>query len=319
MGNLQRLVGLAIALGLPTGAAAKGATLLSASLAGRPTPASATAEARYLGDGWWNDGGLIYRSPHYMLTLQLATALPALPPKHLRYHGGPVLRNPHLYLIFWGYGTVGDPDAVAPLLISYAGDIGGSAYADIVTQYHGHSRRHITNPSHQLAGWWFDERAIPVQPSARAVAAEAVRGMNHFGGYDPEGSYVVATAHDHNSLGFGVLYCAYHAVTVSNGKVLSYTNLPYVPDARKDCGADFIPPPSDESSKDEGVTIVEGHEYAESITDPQLPSGWSDPNWGEIGDMCEWKDVRNDSYGLQTYTAQPLWSNAADACVHRYP
>jgi hypothetical protein len=38
-------------------------------------------------------------------------------------------------------------------------------------------------------------------------------------------------------------------------------------------------------STDEGVTIVEGHEEGESITDPNPPSGWYKGGYGEIPDI----------------------------------
>ncbi len=58
----------------------------------------------------------------------------------------------------------------------------------------------------------------------------------------------------------------------------------------RNCGANFISPPKDESGADEGVTIVEGHEYAESVTDPNPPSGWYNNSYGEIGDICAWTE-----------------------------
>jgi hypothetical protein len=106
---------------------------------------------------------------------------------------------------------------------------------------------------------------------------------------------------------------------------ISYTNLPYVPDAGPNCGANYWKAPKDESSLDEGVTIVEGHEEGESITDPIYALGWYDPgavkgsNKGEIGDLCAWIDIRNDRFGNKWYSMQPMYSNASESCVHTYP
>ena len=74
---------------------------------------------------------------------------------------------------------------------------------------------------------------------------------------------------------------------------------------------------------DEGVTIVEGHEYGESITDPIVFKGWYNLAihgglQGEIGDACAWTDIANDTFGKKSYTMQPMYSNATESCVHTY-
>jgi serine protease len=218
----------------------------------------------------------MFSKPHYMATVQQAKT-GNKPLITLVYSNGPVLVAPKMYLILWGYGTYGDPNKVGKLLKSYAKNIGGSAYNNIYTQYYmksGTTTTYITNPAKQLGGIWKDNtNAVPAHPTDAQVVAEAVAGVAHFG-YDPNGSYVVATPTGHSSSGFGTSYCAYHGATSSNGKLVSYTNLPYMPDAGGNCGASIISPPSDEAGANEGVTIVEGHEYAESVTDPNPPSGW---------------------------------------------
>jgi len=91
-----------------------------------------------------------------------------------------------------------------------------------------------------------------------------------------------------------------------------------MPDGGSSCGANFISPPNDETGADEGYTIVLGHEYNESVTDPNPPSGWYNNSFGEIGDECAWTDITNDPFGKKSFTDQPLWSNATNSCVHSY-
>jgi hypothetical protein len=271
--------------------------------------------------GWAQKGGLISSKPHYMATVHNVKNQ-AKPLILLNYGGGPVLVAPKMYIIFWGYKTYGDSYKVKKLLKSYGKHIGGSAYNNIYTQYYmtsGASTVYVTNPSKQLGGIWEDDtNAVPAHPSDSQVQAEALAGVTHFG-YDPNGSYVVATPTGHSSSGFGTSYCAYHGAFSSGGHLVSYTNLPYMPDAGGNCGANFISPPNDESGADEGVTIVEGHEYGESVTDPNPPSGWYNNSYGEIGDICAWQNVQNDPYGKKSYSAQPMFSNASQSCVHSYP
>ncbi len=154
----------------------------------------------------------------------------------------------------------------------------------------------------------------PASPTDAQVAQESLNGVAKFG-YNNNASYVVATPHGHNSEGFGTQFCAYHSSVEYESQLVSYTNLPYMPDAGQACGANYLQAPKDESSVDEGVTIVEGHEYGESITDPNPGTGWYNFTAGEIGDACAWMDIQNDTFGKKSYTMQPMYSNATESCV----
>jgi hypothetical protein len=237
----------------------------------------------------------------------------------LKYYGGPVLLNPKVYLIFWGYKKYGDPDKVALLLEAYSKAIGGSAHDSVYTQYYdvvGSKKNYVTNLRGQLGGVWFDNTdAVPAEPTDLQVANEALNGVSHFG-YDANGSYVVATPHGRSTIGFGTQWCASHSSTEDGANLVSYTNLPYIPDAGESCGARRTSPPRDERAKDEGVTIVEGVEYGESITDPNPGTGWYNLEYGEIGD-CEGQ-VQNDPFGKKSYTTKPIYSDATDSCVQAY-
>jgi len=94
---------------------------------------------------------------------------------------------------------------------------------------------------------------------------------------------------------------------VSGGTTVAFTNLPYLPDAGTSCGANSVSGPLD------GVSIVGGHEQAETETDPQL-SAWYDSSGNEIGDKCAWINLGvNPAAG--GFPTQPLWSNAVKGCV----
>ena len=269
------------------------------------------------GSGWISKDGVLYHVPHYMATRQTATRQ-VQPMILLSYGGGPVLVAPKAYVILWGYGTYGDTDGVGPLLKAYVKKMGGSSHDNIYDQYcetSGGGNVYITNPANQFGGAWTDNRdAVPAHPTDAQVAAEALKGVAHFG-YDPNGSYIVATPHGRSSSGFETSWCAYHSTDYSAGRYVSYTNLPYQPDAGSACGASIIGAPHDESAVDEGVTIVEGHEYGESVTDPVPASGWYNNQEGEIGDICAWQNIQNDPFGRKSYTMQPMFSNASQSCV----
>lgn len=273
------------------------------------------------GQGWVEKDGVLYHVPHYMGTRAMASHV-----RHdilLNYGNGPVLVKPKAFIIFWGYGTYGDPDGVAALLKKYSKVMGGSGHNNIYTQYYeksGSKTINIKDEKKQFGGAWMDNtNPVPTSPTDAQVAAEALQGVAHFG-YHQNASYIVATPTGHSSSGFKTQWCAYHSATYSGGKLVSYTNLPYMPDAGANCGASIISPPSDETGVDEGVTIVEGHEYGESVTDPNPPTGWYNGAEGEIGDICAWQDIENDPFAKSTsYTMQPMFSNATQSCVQSYP
>ena len=73
-------------------------------------------------------------------------------------------------------------------------------------------------------------------------------------------------------------------LTVSTLPLGSSTNLPYVTDAGASCGQDFV----NSNGTLDGVSIVEGHEYAETITDQTPAGGWTDSSGEETGDKCAW-------------------------------
>ena len=63
------------------------------------------------------------------------------------------------------------------------------------------------------------------------------------------------------------------------------------------------------------ITIVEGHEMAETITDQYPNGGWLDRNGEENGDKCAWIQSgqgasANVNLNGTNYPVQSLWSNA---------
>jgi hypothetical protein len=117
---------------------------------------------------------------------------------------------------------------------------------------------------------------------------------------------VVATPTTHSTSGFGTS-CAYHGVI--GGASITYTDLPYLPDAGASCGAGLVT-----GSALDGVSIVEGHELAEAITDPEL-SAWFDSSGQEIGDICAWTGQGKVNLNGSSFPMQPLWSNATNSWV----
>ena len=134
---------------------------------------------------------------------------------------------------------------------------------------------------------------------------------------------MIATATHNSSSGFGTQYCAWHSSTSSSYGNIAYTNLPYITDAGSSCGANF-----NGLGPNAGITIVGGHELAETITDQYPNGGWLDSRGAENGDKCAWISSgqgasANVSFGGSSYPVQSLWSNAFNnkngGCVLSYP
>ncbi len=291
-------------------------TLTGCGAADTAFPANVTS-----GADWIYADGILYHRPHYALPRQPNSGIGPLFP-YVPYLGGSVIVTPKFYLVFWGYKKYRDPDKLQPLLETYTKNMGGSTHNNIETQYYqksGHKKIYITNPSEQFGGSWNDESPVPKKPTDAQVAAEALRAVDHFG-FDPNGVYVVASPRKHNEAGFGSHWCSYHSDASHGKKKIPYVYLPYMTDAPAGdkCGANSIAPPSDESAKDEGMTIFAGHEYGEAITDPYPFTAWTGPQ-GEIADPCLTDPVANDKFGKKSYTMQPMVSDATESCVQSYP
>jgi hypothetical protein len=263
---------------------------------------------------------------------------------NLMYHGGTggigVETAPKIYLVLWGsQWNNNDPSGEEALLSSFYSGAGGSSWLNSVTQYcqgvlsgtvfcNG-SGTPARNPVGILAGVWYDNASTaPSQPIQSQLAAEAVSAASHFGNTAASSNasvqYVIATATGNNSSGFGTQYCAWHSSTSSTYGNIAYTNLPYITDAGASCGTNFngLGPLA-------GITIVSGHEMAETITDQFPATGWLDSNGAENGDKCAWifsgqgaaADVTLT--GGSRYPVQSLWSNAFNSdnggCVLSYP
>jgi hypothetical protein len=194
-----------------------------------------------------------------------------------------------------------------------------------------------------LAGIWYDNSSsAPVIASAHDLAAEAVKAANHFGKLTADSNryaqYMVlsppGTHPDRFNTGAtDAQFCAWHDYTsdrnLDGGAVsapfggVAFTNMPYVPDAGSDCGANFV---NNDNGPLDGVTLNAGHEYAETLTD-QFPSGgWTNQgavpglSGEENADECAWipagqpGGVGNVTMLQGVYALQATWSNDTNAC-----
>ena len=276
----------------------------------------------------------------------------------LSYHGGydgigVTTGTPKVYLVFWGSqwgsastggdGSVqlsGDPQGIAPRLQALFRGIGsaGEQWSGVMTQYcEGVAAGstscppgapHVGYPKGgALAGVWIDTRAPALTNAAQwQLASEATAAAAHFGntsaGSNRSAQYVVVSPSGTHPDGFNTnrktgQFCAWHTFTYSNYGDLAYTNLPYVPDAGWSCGGNYVN--AGPGGTLDGVTIVEGHEYAETLTDQNI-GGWYDGDGSENADKCAWNGVggpgglQNVAFSTGTFAMQGTWANDAGAC-----
>ena len=261
-------------------------------------------------------------------------------PGNMNYNGGPVQHTPLVYIDFWGNwwkstgNTGGNGGDVEQALWSYFHAVGQSddPWATIMSQY----RNGSGNPSFGSGVWgdWVvDTSNDPSQsPTDAQLADEAASIANWWGvaGNPDVQIVVVSPSGDNPGGGFGSHYCAWHdQATDTSADFIPFINLPYIPDQGSTCGAAVT------GSYLDGLSIVAGHEFAETVTDPgaEYSSGtlgaWYDNSSAtnfdqeEIGDKCAWYNLVGetlsyvDSGGIsQTgmFPQQPLWDNSTSRC-----
>ncbi|MDQ2904922.1 MAG: hypothetical protein M3Y81_15395 [Chloroflexota bacterium] len=191
-----------------------------------------------------------------------------------------------------------------------------------------------------LAGVWYDNSSSePNAASGHQLATEAITAAGHFGNTTAASNryaqYVVlsATGTDPDNYQSGG-FCAWHDYnrdsSLSGGAAsspygdIAFTNMPYVPDAGASCGQNFVN--SGSAGTLDGYTIVEGHEYAETVTDQNPAGGWTNSSNGqENGDECAWISPgqaggsNNVTMGNGSYAMQSTWSNDTNSCALSHP
>ena len=259
-----------------------------------------------------------------------------------------------VYLVFYGSqwgsqstnanGDVtlsGDPSGAAPYVQEFLKGLGtnNELWSGVMTQYcegvaagtqicPAGNTSHVGYPTGgALAGVWVDEStASPSAASGHQLGVEAVNAASHFGNttaaLNRNAQYVIFSPHNANPDNYMTGgFCAWHDyngdTTLSGGAVsssvgdVSFTNLPYLLDVGTSCGQDFV----NSSGTLDGFSIVEGHEYAETITDQNPAGGYTDSSGAENGDKCAWitPGTSGGSFDLTdaagTFAVQTTWGN----------
>jgi serine protease len=277
--------------------------------------------------------------------------------------------TPKIYLVFWGtqWGTQGtnsngnltfsnDTSGGAPYLQQLFKGLGtgNELWSGTMTQYCDGSSvaagatscpsgaPHVGYPTGgALAGVWYDNSAAePASASGHQIGQEAVNAAAHFGNTTAASNryaqYDILSPTGLNPDGYQTGgFCAWHDYngdsTLSGGAVnspygdIAFTNMPYVMDVGASCGQGFVNSPGTL----DGYSIVDGHEYAETVTDQNPAGGWTNQqnnSFGgeENGDECAWISsgqgaAANVTMGTGAFAMQSTWSNDTNRCDTSHP
>ncbi|MFA6229143.1 MAG: pre-peptidase C-terminal domain-containing protein [Rhodanobacter sp.] len=193
------------------------------------------------------------------------------------------------------------------------------------------------------AGIWYDNSvASPSNATGAQLAQEALKAAAHFGNTTAASNryvqYVILSPSGTHPDGFNTSsgqFCAWHdwqgdgyGVTSTVGDV-AFTNMPYVYDMGASCGMGSVNGSGAQGNLD-GFSIVEGHEYAETVSDQNPAGGWTNHVSGsassgqENGDECAWISsgqgaTANVTMGGGTFPMQSTWSNDTNECDITHP
>jgi hypothetical protein len=263
-------------------------------------------------------------------------------------NGGPVGvvggSKPKVYIVFWGtqWGTrTTDSNGNAKFSNDTAGaagqiqqmikglGTGGELWSGILTQYcygstscsFGGARIPYPTGGGVLVGVWYDNSASsPSAATEPQIGSEAVKAAGHFGNTTAASNqyaqYVIFSPKGTNPDSYKTGgFCSWHDYAADLGVSSPYgnialTNLPYLLDVGASCGENFVNAGS--AGVLDGFTIMEGHEYAESLTNSQ------------IADKCAWirsgqGATANVTMGNGSYPMTGLWSNDTNECEISHP
>ena len=247
----------------------------------------------------------------------------------LNYNGGPViLGQTHIYYIWYGDWSV-DSNA-APILSTFANNLSGSPYYNILTQYYQTPGGNISN-SVVLSG---SANSTYVAANPLALTDNDISGIvqaaigNNSLPVDANGVYFVLTAPGvAETSGFLSSYCGWHSAFSLSDTWIKYS---FVGDAAgpnlHKCAGQTTSSPNNDPPVDAMASLI-AHELSEAVNAP-LDNAWHDADGQEVADKCAFNfgttftapngSMANVTLGGFDYLIQQEFSNASDSCVMSY-
>lgn len=244
------------------------------------------------------------------------------------YNGGAVITSPVVSTSFWGaLWSDSAHQAAAGRLNQFVRDLLNSNFMNILSQYgvgsgngsasFGQSS-FVANAPNQLTDADIQNLiqsninagAIPEPLTGNASQVLIIFFDENTEENDPNLGVVLCEPSGDNAFGY------HNSFTTAAGNSFYYGVIPGLDDAciQSSCGGDPNCSLAPGLTQEQRRTQVASHELAESLTDPTPPTGWydqSDPNSGEVGDIC---NGQSDSItvGANTWTVQRIYSKLDD-------
>lgn len=286
-------------------------------------------------------GGIVRpTTAHRALRSEAALSGCTEPDCDLGYHGGPVQHSPRVYLLLWGDWSSSAAQGAYSYLYSFYDGLGASPqdrWSTVTSQYGDGSGSPTFGSSVFDTQAYQDTSAPPNPVTPDDLAAEAYSVISAAGITDLADAQVVVASAPGTCFSDGFAgscgstqqngtYCGWHSYATGSSGNLPFVNLPFLLDAGAGCGENWLNPGPNGTF--DGFGTIGGHEYAETITDPIVDTGWWDSSdtasgGGEIGDKCAWggpvsglSDPAGDvALSTGTYAMQSLWSNTYGRCM----
>lgn len=222
----------------------------------------------------------------------------------ISYHGGPVMAQPNVYVIWygnWNRGNNTDTPQGQQIVRDFLNAVGGSPYYAINTTYSTSST--LMNNSVTFAGEVSDAYSQGTRLSdsdIKSIVSAAI--ANGSLPKDANGVYFVLTSSDvSEQSGFCNRYCGWHTYGSISGSDIKYSFVGNAARCLSSCAAQATGPNGNAGV--DGMISVIAHELEEAASDPDL-NAWYDSKGAENADKCAW------TFGQSQYkAANGAWAN----------
>ncbi|HEX3531475.1 MAG TPA: hypothetical protein VH988_30820 [Thermoanaerobaculia bacterium] len=244
---------------------------------------------------------------HVIYTMAKGVRAPSLDKSLLTNHGGGVIANPHLVLLFWGpsFCSGGADAGYASTLQAFRNQFGSTGEWKTILQYG-------VNAATLGAGTpdGFDCTTPPTKVTD-AIVQSHVNAYLTSHTFDNSAVYEVVTPSTSYSSSGGstscggahLSYCAYHGSYTAGANTVKYSIQPWA-----GCSGCSVSGWSTVQNQEHFVC----HETREAATDP-VNAWWDGTTGAEADDKCAWSP--SPFFGTGGYGYQYEWSNADNACV----
>jgi hypothetical protein len=217
----------------------------------------------------------------------------------IEYHNAPsIMVSPTVYLIWYGNWSGNSATTILPQFVS---DLNHTKYFNTNTTYgwewtDGNGSGQIltegtTTNAISFGGQIFDSYSQGTSLSLTAMQAVVNRALSNGLPTNGGGIYLVLTSSDvtatSGSQSFCNNFCGYHSIATLHSTSIQFGFIGNPARCISSCAASFIGLGPNGNAGADGMANVMAHEINETLTDPDLTTGWYHlSGTGEVGDLC---------------------------------